>query len=83
MKTISYWEHQGFGKADWVVIGAGLVGLQSARRIKESYPKSRVLVVDEHALGNAASLRNAGFACFGSPTEIIHDIRKYRQSKNQ
>ena len=76
MKTISYWEHQGFGKADWVVIGAGLVGLQSARRIKESYPKSRVLVVDEHALGNAASLRNAGFACFGSAGEMLDEVAR-------
>jgi protoporphyrinogen oxidase len=48
MNTISYWEQQGFGTADWVVDGAGWVGLQSASRIKETYPKARVVVLDEH-----------------------------------
>ena len=81
MKTISYWERQGFGKADWVVIGAGLVGLQSARRIKERYPTLRVWVVDEQALGQAASLRNAGFACFGSAGEILDEIERTSQSE--
>ena len=76
MNTISYWEQQGFGKADWVVIGAGLVGLQSARRIKETFPAARVVVLDEHALGNAASLRNAGFACFGSAGEMLDEIAR-------
>jgi len=76
MNKISYWEQQGFGKADWVVIGAGLVGLQSARRIKESFPAARVVVLDEHALGNAASLRNAGFACFGSAGEMLDEIER-------
>ena len=81
MKTISYWERQVFGKADWVVIGAGLVGLQSARRIKERYPTLRVWVVDEQALGQAASLRNAGFACFGSAGEILDEIERTSQSE--
>ena len=76
MNTISYWEQQGFGTADWVVVGAGLVGLQSASRIKETYPKARVVVLDEHAMGNAASLRNAGFACFGSAGEMLDEIAR-------
>ena len=76
MNTISYWEQQGFGKADWVIIGAGLVGLQSARRIKETFPAARVVVLDEHALGSAASLRNAGFACFGSAGEMLDEIAR-------
>lgn len=76
MGTYSYWEHKGFGNADWVVVGAGLVGLQSARRIKETFPNSRVMVFDEHAVGNAASLRNAGFACFGSAGEMLDEINR-------
>ncbi len=74
MNSFSYWEQQGFGQADWVVIGAGFVGLQSARKIKEAYPKQRVMVLDSHAIGNAASLRNAGFACFGSAGEMLDEI---------
>ncbi|PHX92823.1 MAG: hypothetical protein CK532_01860 [Flavobacteriales bacterium] len=76
MNAFSYWEQQGFGQADWVVIGAGFVGLQSARRIKETYPKQRVMVLDSHAIGNAASLRNAGFACFGSAGEMLDEIER-------
>lgn len=80
MTTISYWEQQGFGRADWVVIGAGLVGLQSARRIKEIFSDARVVVLDQHALGNAASLRNAGFACFGSAGEMLDEIERTSES---
>jgi glycine/D-amino acid oxidase-like deaminating enzyme len=53
-----------------------LVGLQSASRIKVTYPKARVVVLDEHAMGNAASLRNAGFACFGSAGEMLDEIAR-------
>lgn len=74
MTTFSYWEQQCLDSVDWVVIGAGLVGLQSARRIKETYPHQRVLVVDVHAMGGAASLRNAGFVCFGSAGEMLDEI---------
>ncbi len=81
MTTISYWEQQGFGRADWVVIGAGLVGLQSARRIKETFSDARVVVLDQHALGNAASLRNAGFACFGSAGEMLDEIERTSESE--
>lgn len=81
MNTFSYWEHQGFGKADWVILGAGLVGLQSARKIKDAFPQKRVMVLDAHALGNAASLRNAGFACFGSAGEMLDEIERTSESE--
>ena len=80
MNTVSYWEQKGFGKADWVVIGAGLVGLQSARRIKQHYKNARVLVLDEQSLGRCASLRNAGFACYGSAGEMLDEIDRSGES---
>ena len=81
MTTFSYWEQQCLDSVDWVVIGAGLVGLQSARRIKETYPHQRVLVVDVHAMGGAASLRNAGFVCFGSAGEMLDEIDRTSESE--
>ena len=76
MTTFSYWEQQCLDSVDWVVVGAGLVGLQSARCLKEFNPKARVVVLDAHAMGNAASLRNAGFACFGSAGELLDEIQR-------
>lgn len=81
MTTFSYWEQQCLDSVDWVVVGAGLVGLQSARCLKEFNPKSRVLVLDAHAMGNAASLRNAGFACFGSAGELLDEIQRTSEAE--
>ena len=46
---------------DWVIIGAGVVGLAIARRLLEKYPGCRLLVVEKEAsLGVHASGRNSG-----------------------
>lgn len=81
MTTFSYWEQQCLDSVDWVVVGAGLVGLQSARKLKESFPQQRVVVIDAHALGGAASLRNAGFVCFGSAGEMLDEIERTSESE--
>lgn len=81
MTTFSYWEQQGLQGFDWVVVGAGLVGLQSARCLKSAFPDARVVVLDDHAMGNAASLRNAGFACFGSAGELLDEINRTSESE--
>lgn len=74
--TFSYWEKQYLAHTHWLVVGAGLVGLQSAIALKEQFPNKRILVIDEKALGNAASFRNAGFACFGSAGELMDEMRR-------
>ena len=81
MTTFSYWEQQGLQGVDWVVVGAGLVGLQSARCLKSAFPDARVVVLDDHAMGNAASLRNAGFACFGSAGELLDEMSRTSESE--
>jgi gamma-glutamylputrescine oxidase len=72
---ISYWEKAFYDQADIVVIGAGLVGLQTAINIKEIMPKRNVWILDKHSPGNGAYLRNAGFACFGNMGEIVDDAK--------
>lgn len=79
--TFSYWEKQYLAHTHWLVVGAGLVGLQSAIALKEEFPLKRVLVIDEKALGNAASFRNAGFACFGSAGELLDEMRRTSESE--
>lgn len=70
----SYWDVTSELDAEFVIIGAGIVGLTCAIALKHAEPQSRVIVVERGALPSGASSRNAGFACFGSLTEILRDI---------
>ena len=46
---------------DWLVVGAGITGLSSARRLAELRPDDRILLVDARPVGWGASGRNSGF----------------------
>ncbi|PWN59850.1 NAD(P)/FAD-dependent oxidoreductase [Chryseobacterium viscerum] len=73
----SIWELDTFyRKRDIIIIGAGFSGLWTAISIKEKYPEKSVLIIERNAIPLGASTRNAGFACFGSLTEIIADSEK-------
>jgi glycine/D-amino acid oxidase-like deaminating enzyme len=75
--NLSYWEHQSFfGPADVVVIGAGLVGLTAALYLKRRRPNWRVVVLERGALPSGASTKNAGFACFGSISELMEQEKR-------
>lgn len=71
---LSFWEKDEFLNYDHVIVGAGIVGLSTAISIKESTPKARVLVLERGTFPTGASTKNAGFACFGSLTEILADL---------
>ena len=74
---ISIWELETFyRKRDIVIIGAGFTGLWTAISIKEKYPEKSVLIIERNTIPLGASTRNAGFACFGSLTEVIADSKK-------
>lgn len=72
MMNLSYWERTSFFKNyDYTIIGAGIVGLFTAIEIKSRKPNAKVLVLERSAIPDGASTKNAGFACFGSLSEII------------
>jgi len=72
---LSFWEHDAFFRdLDLLVIGAGIVGLNAALRFREKNPKARIMVLERGPLPIGASTRNAGFACFGSMTELLDDL---------
>lgn len=48
-------------EADLVIVGAGYTGLWTAVQAKERDPERRVVVVEAHTVGWAASGRNGGF----------------------
>jgi gamma-glutamylputrescine oxidase len=73
--TLSFWERESFFKGiDVAVIGCGIVGLNAAIRLKEIDPSVSVAIFERGALPEGASTRNAGFACFGSLTELLDDL---------
>ena len=80
--ALSFWERVSFfPDYQVVVIGGGLVGLNTAIRLKELDPHLKVLVVERGPIPLGASTRNAGFACFGSMTELLTDLTKMREDE--
>ena len=72
---LSYWElNNWFTNVDYTIVGSGIVGLNAALRLREKFPKSKILILEKGMLPQGASTKNAGFACFGSLSEIIDDL---------
>ena len=77
-KKVSYWEQNTFLKEiDLVVVGSGIVGLSAALSYKERFPKRKIVVLEKGSLPTGASTKNAGFACFGSITELVADLEQH------
>lgn len=71
----SIWESLKWDRPwDLIVVGGGITGINTAIHFKLAQPKAKVLVVEALSLGNLASTRNAGFACFGSIGELREDL---------
>ena len=47
--------------ADWLIIGAGFAGLSAARRLTQTRPGERIVVLDARELAQGPSGRNSGF----------------------
>ncbi|CAI8309716.1 MAG: Uncharacterised protein [Owenweeksia sp. TMED14] len=84
----SYWEtNRILFEGDILIIGAGLVGQSIAialqkKRLELNKSPLKICIVDKLPAGKTgASTRNAGFACFGSPTEVLDDLTKEEESE--
>jgi glycine/D-amino acid oxidase-like deaminating enzyme len=71
---LSWWEQDALTRRHVAVVGAGLVGLSTACSLLERHPGLDVLVLERGTLPTGASTRSAGFACYGSASEILADI---------
>ncbi|MBQ0907521.1 FAD-binding oxidoreductase [Flavobacterium sp. F-328] len=79
---LSYWELKNwFTKVDYTIVGSGIVGLHAALRLRERFPESKILVLEKGMLPQGASTKNAGFACFGSISEIIDDLNSHSEEE--
>lgn len=73
--NLSYWEIKSwFSNIDFVIVGSGIVGLSTALSLRKKHPTSKIIIIEKGILPNGASTKNAGFACFGSLSEIINDL---------
>jgi len=79
---LSYWEYKSWlSDIDYTVVGSGIVGLSCALHLKQTFPKAKVLVVEKGILPQGASTKNAGFACFGSISEILDDLQNHSEDE--
>jgi glycine/D-amino acid oxidase-like deaminating enzyme len=79
---LSYWEKETYLKqVDYLIIGSGIVGLSTAIHLKKAKPNKKVLVLERGYLPSGASTKNAGFACIGSASEIIDDLKTNSESE--
>ena len=79
---LSYWEIKNwFTEVDYTIVGSGIVGLHAALRLRERFPAAKILVLEKGMLPQGASTKNAGFACFGSLSEIVEDLKNHTEEE--
>ena len=72
---LSFWERRAFlENIDFLIVGAGIVGSACALSLRKKHPSAKILIVERGYLPSGASTKNAGFACFGSVTELLDDL---------
>ncbi len=79
---LSYWELKTWlGRIDYCIVGSGITGLSCALALREKDPDARILVLEKGVFPQGASTKNAGFACFGSLTEILSDLQTHSEDE--
>jgi len=80
--NLSYWEQKTWlTDIDFAIIGSGIVGLSCALSLRKAHPKSKIVVFEKGMLPSGASTKNAGFACFGSISEILSDLKAHTEAE--
>ncbi len=70
---LSFWERESLSKFDYLIVGGGIVGCSTAYHLKKRNPKAEIAIIERGIFPSGASSKNAGFACFGSLTELVDD----------
>ena len=79
---LSFWERKEYlNGIDFAIIGSGIVGMTTAIFLKKRLPSAKITILERGYLPTGASTKNAGFACFGSPTELFHDLQKIKEEQ--
>jgi glycine/D-amino acid oxidase-like deaminating enzyme len=76
--NLSYWELKTWlNKVDYTIVGSGIVGLSTALHLKIRKPNAKIVILEKGLFPQGASTKNAGFACFGSLSEILQDLQSH------
>ncbi|MEJ1221400.1 NAD(P)/FAD-dependent oxidoreductase [Sediminicola sp. 1XM1-17] len=80
--NLSYWEYKTWlSNIDYTIVGSGIVGLNCALQLRKRFPSAKILVLEKGILPQGASTKNAGFACFGSISEILADLKQHSEDQ--
>lgn len=80
--NLSYWEYKTWlTNVDFTIVGSGIVGLNCALQLRKHYPTAKIIILEKGMLPQGASTKNAGFACFGSLSEILDDLRTHSEQE--
>ncbi len=78
---ISFWEKTALLSKDFIIIGGGITGLLTAIELSKKFPQKKIVVLERGILPIGATTRNAGFACFGSLSELYYDFQREGETK--
>lgn len=80
--NLSYWEYKSWlSNIDFTIVGSGIVGLNCALELRKNFPKAKIVVLEKGMLPQGASTKNAGFACFGSISEVLSDLKTHSEDE--
>lgn len=80
--NLSYWEYKSWlSHIDFAIIGSGIVGLSTALELNKRYPTSKIVILEKGVFPQGASTKNAGFACFGSISELLDDLKTHTEKE--
>ncbi len=79
---LSYWEYKTWlYNIDFTIVGSGITGLSCALHLHNRFPNAKILILEKGVLPQGASTKNAGFACFGSISEILSDLKNHSEQE--
>ena len=81
-KQLSFWEKVTILEdIDFLVVGGGIVGSACALELRRRNPDAKIVILERSYLPLGASTKNAGFACFGSVTELLDDLENVSEER--
>jgi len=82
IEDLSFWEKSAyFEKIDFLIVGSGIVGMSTALFLRKKYADAKIVIIERGYLPTGASSKNAGFTCFGSPTELYDDLKSMKEKE--
>lgn len=81
-KQLSFWEKVTLlEEIDFLIVGSGIVGSACALELRRQNPDAKIVILERSYLPLGASTKNAGFACFGSVTELLDDLENTSEER--